>query len=241
MVSSIARKYEEYKKYGNILVDYDEILIFYPDYYKTKIELENMKFLEQEAADQYFEKNYKKSKLYKKLVELAMSEDEIYDYMKHNKDLKYSSVKALFEVLVNSTINLCKLIDYIGHYPTTWPVPKEEEKDTQMEELLEKYDIMVRYHLNDELDKMQITSNDIVRIVDKLQENLDKIDSIKRKTTTNNWLLKRNLSDEKRIEFGEKLISEIEKFPLSNYQEKGKSKRKEGKKYLRLQHGKNII
>ena len=73
----------------------------------------------------------------------------------------------IFDELVKSSITLCKLIDYIGHYPTTWPVPKEEEKDIEMEKLLEKYDIIVRYHLNDELVKMQITSNDVARIIQK--------------------------------------------------------------------------
>lgn len=241
MESSIKKRYEEYKKYRNIMMNYDEILLFYPDYYKTKVELENTTFLDQKEADTYFEEHYKESNLYKKLVALAMDEDEIYDYMKHNKDVRYSSVKSLFELLVNSTVSLCKLIDYIGHYPTTWPVPKEEEKDLEMEKLLEKYDIIVRYHLNDELDKMQITSDDVVRIIDKLNENLYKIDYIKTKAEKNDWLMSRKISDEAIVEITEKLFSEIEEFPLSCYQEKEKSKREEGKKYLRLQHGKNII
>lgn len=241
MTYIIEEKYEEYKKYGNIITDYDEILVFYPDYYKTKVELENTKFIDKYTVDEYFEGNYKDSELYKRLVELNMDEAEIYQYMKENKNIKYVCIKALFVTLVQSTIKLCRLIDYIGHYPTTWPVPKEEEKNPAMERLLEKYDISIRYHLDDEIDKMQITSNDIVRIIDKLNENLDKLDSMKSKLKTNDWITKRKIPSDKLMEETERLMSEINEFPPSNYQKQGKSKREEGKYYLRLQYGKNII
>ena len=241
MVSSIIKKYEEYKKYGNIIMDYDEILLFYPDYYKTKVELENINFISKEDADKYFNENYKNSELYKKLTELAMAEDEIYSYMNHNKDIKYESIKTLFESLVNSCINMCELIDYIGHYPSTWPVPTEQEKNPKMEALMEEYDIIVRYHLNDDLDKMQITSDTVVRIIDKLFENLEKLNKVKSKISSNDWLLTVKLTGEKREQLTSELIQEIEQFPLSDYQKRGKSEREEGKKYLRLQHGSNII
>ena len=32
-------------------MDHDEILLFYPDYYKTKVELENIKFITKEEAE----------------------------------------------------------------------------------------------------------------------------------------------------------------------------------------------
>ena len=241
MTISNEQKYDMYKKYRNILLDYDEILSFYPDYYKIKLELENTRFLDQKEADAYFEENYKKSNLYKKLVALDMAEDEIYDYMQHNKDAKYRNIKSLFESLVNSTINLCKLVDYICHYPKTWPVPREEEKDPAMEELLEKYDIIVRYYLGDDMDKMKITSDDVIRIVDKINKNLYKLCYLKEELKTNDWLLSRKIPDEEQSKITKSLISEIEKFPLSRYQENGKSQREEGKYFLRVQHGKNII
>ena len=40
MINSIRKKYEEYKNCRNIIMDHDEILLFYPDYYKTKVELD---------------------------------------------------------------------------------------------------------------------------------------------------------------------------------------------------------
>lgn len=142
MTSQIAKRYEYYKKSRNIIMDYDEILIFYPDYFKTKNELEQLKFISKEEADEYFESHYKSSILYEKLTVLAMAEDEIYNFMKHNMELKYSQLSLLFKESVASVIQLCELIDYIGHYPTTWPVPKEEEKNPKLEELLEQYDII---------------------------------------------------------------------------------------------------
>ncbi len=239
MVSNMKERYEELKKYGNILLNYDEILLFYPDYFKTKVELENESFISKEQIDDVFEKNYRSSALYNKLVQLATN-DEVYEFMKHNKDLKYASLKSIFDKLVQSSINLCELIDYIGHYPTTYPVPNEEEKNPKMEELLEKYDIIVRYYLGD-IDKMQITSDDVVRIIDKLHENLEMINLVKGIVASNDWLFTRQLSDEEREKDTNDIISGIDSFPLSACQKQNQSSREEDKKYLRLQHGKNII
>lgn len=222
-------------------MDYDEILVFYPDYFKIKSELEQLKFTSKEEADEYFENHYKSSKLYEKLTVLAMAEDEIYNFMKHNMELKYSQLSLLFKESVASVIQLCELIDYIGHYPTTWPVPKEEEKNLEMEKLLEQYDIIVRYHLNDELDKMQITSDDVVRIIETLNRRLDYVNSIFKKSYNNDWLLTRKTSEEKRSELIDQVIIAIKYFPLYSYQAQNKSKREEGKMYLRRQQGDNII
>ena len=241
ILRSIKERYNEYKKYPNILLNYNDILLFFPDYFKVKMELEKEEFVSKEEIDKEFNDNYKNSALYEKLVKLAMAEDEIYEFMNKNKDVKYMDIKNMFDKSVESSISLCELIDYIGHYPTTWPVPNEDEKNPAMEELLEKYDIIVRYHMDDDLDEMQIVSDDVVRIMEKLSENLSIINIVKEKTNTNEWLFSREMSDEKRQESGLDIISHIEDFPLSYYQIQQKSKREDGKKYLRLQHGKNII
>lgn len=231
MVKSMVARFESYKRWGNELMDYDDILLFYPDYYKTKVELENMKFITKEETDEYFEKNYKNSELYKTLTELAMAEEDIYEFMKHNKDLKYNALKKLFEARVSSSITLCELIDYIGHYPDTFPVPTEEEKNPKMEELFEKYDIVVRYYMHDDIDRMQIVSNDVVRIIEKLQVNLYLInDTLDIHESLEGWLLCRTQSDKELIEMVQQEIESIEKFPLSKYQLEGKSRREEGKK-----------
>ena len=233
MVSNMKERYEELKKHRNILLNYDEILLFYPDYFKTKVELENESFISKEQVDDTFEKNYRDSALYDKLVQLAMANDEIHEFMKHNKDLKYVSLKSIFDKLIESSINLCELIDYIGHYPTTYPVPKEEEKNPKMEELFEKYDITVRYYLGD-INEMQITSDNVVRIIEKLHENLEMINSIKEIIASNNWLFTRQLSDEKREKDTNDIINGIDSFPLSACQKQNQTSREEENKYLRL-------
>lgn len=214
--------------------------MYYPDYFKTKIELENEKFISKLENDILFEENYKNSDLYKKLVKLAMAEDEIYEFMKLNQDSKYNSLKKIYNAAIKSCIDLCELIDYIGHYPTTYPVPTEEEKNVKMEQLLEEYDIMVRYHLGD-IDEMQIMSDDVVRIIEKLENNLSIVSTIKQRVKEKDWRFTRKMSEADRKKCTDSLIYEINEFPLSFYQKKNQSIREEGKKYLRLQHGKNII
>lgn len=241
MINSLKERYNELKKYSNILLNYDDILMFYPDYYKTKIQLENESFIAKDEVDKEFNENYKSSKLYKNLVKLAMDKEEIYLFMNHNKDFKYNSFKSIYERLIQSCIRLCNLIDYIGHYPLTYPVPKEEEKNFEMEELLEKYDIMVRYYLGD-IDEMQIVSDDVVRIIDTLETQLNLIKFMKENTIIDkNWVFIRKESEEKMIKDDEFILNGIDEFPLSAYQKQQKSRREEEKRYLRLQHGKNII
>lgn len=241
MISVMKEKYEELKKHRNQLLNYDEILLFYPDYYKTKIELERKQILSKEQAAQYFEENYKNSDLYKKLVALNMAEDEIYVAMKQNMLVKYASLKSIYEKGIQCSIILCELIDYVGHYPTTYPVPTKDEKNEQLEQLLEKYDIIVRYHLGD-VDFMQITADDIVRIIDKLEENLDFLRSSKIWFAGDyEWMFTRKTSGEEIIKFTEEAIESIEQFPLSFAQMNGKSHIEEGKSYIRLQHGENQL
>lgn len=241
MTSENEKRYEEYKTYGKYLLDYDEILLFYPDYREKKAELEQLNLISKEDAEEYFENNYKNSTLYKKLASSAMSEDEIYNFMKHNMEFNYSQLSLLFKKSIDSAIELCELIDYIGHYPSTWPVPKEKEKNPKMEELLERYDIIVRYYLDDELDKMQIFSDVVVRVIETLKSRLGYVDSISTITRDNYWLFAAKSTEQELKELVDKVIEELDCFPLSCYQEKGESQREEGKMFLRLQHGNDII
>lgn len=93
-----------------------------------------------------------------------------------------------------------------------------------MEELLEKYDIIIRYHLNDELDKMQITSDDVVRIIETLKIRMEYVNSIIRITYNNDWLFTKKGTDEENKKFFDQVIEDLNWFPLSCYQEKDKSK-----------------
>ena len=226
---------EDYKRYPNIMINYDDILFLFPDYSKVKIGLENETFLEKKEVDELFVENYKNSVLYKKLVHLAMSKDDIYDFMNHNKDVNYKCLKNVFDKCVESSISLCELIHYIGHYPDTWPFPIEEEKNPKMEKLFEKYDIIVRYYVHDDVDKMQIVSDDVVRILEKLSENLQCINSIKEKVSNDDWLFTKNKSDKEMQEECLNTIQHIDDFPLSFYQMQRRSRREEEMQYLKLQ------
>ena len=224
----IDNRYQLYKKSSNILVNNTEILSCFPDYYKTKVLLEDEEFISKEEIDSFFEYNYKKSDLYKKLKKLAMAEEEIYAIMVQNKDNKYFDLKNIFEALKKSAITLCELIDYIGHYPTTYPVAKEEEKNKRLEKLFEKYDIIVRYYLGDDLDSLQIVSDDLVRIIEKLVTDLSLLDTLREKEFEKTWSLTYKKSNEQRISETQEAINRIESFPLSEYQKNNKSRRQEG-------------
>lgn len=243
MVQLLKERYQSFlqSKSGNILVDYDEILLYYPDYYKTKVEVEKSEFISQKDAEKSFQSGYRSSAFYQKLRELNVNENKIYETMKENKEVKYMTLRQIFQEVKSSIISLCDLIDYIGHYSTKWPMPDEEETNPEMEALFEKYDIMIRYYLYDELDKMQITSDDVVRIIEKLKDNLSIYNSIKETIERDEWLFTRKTPPNEMIEFMESTIYHIRSFPLSVYQKQDKLRREEEKKYLRRQHGKDII
>ena len=112
-------------------------------------------------------------------------------------------------------------------------------KVLQLLTLLEKYDMIVRYHLDEDI--MKIMSDDITRIIDKLEENLHLIDILKKDMKNNKWLLYKDIKKEEREKITNEFIEYIASFPLSSYQKQNKSRREEGKHYLRIQHGKDII
>lgn len=240
MQVSIKDTYEDYKKYRNIIVYHDEILLFFP-YMEHLIKLKEKHFISKEKIDELFEKGYKDSEFYKYLKELAVDENTIYETMKENKDIKYACLKQMYDALLNVCINLCNLIYYIGNYPSTWPVPKENEKNKELENLLEKYDIIVRYSAHDDIDKMYLVSDDVVRIIETLKERLNTLDKMDKKQETDEWIFTRKKSKDDLIEGVDIFIDRINSFPLSEYQKRGKSRVEEGKHYLRMQHGDDII
>lgn len=223
------------------ILDYDTILDYVPYYHEIREYLKNIKFISREETIKYANDNYKNASFYKYLSDLSMDEEEIRKAVIDNALLKYDClITGILEYSANHTINLYNLIEYIGNYPTTYPVPREDEKNYAMEQLMEKYDIIVRYYMYDDVDRMQIRADDIVRIVDNLNINLKVIRKNINSVSNNEWLLYRKMTDKQYIEEYNRIKSNLE-FPLSfsqlNY---GVSNREEAKKYIRRNHG-NVI
>ena len=213
MISSMKERYEQLKKYPNTSLNYDEILLFYPDYYKLKVKLEKEEFIPEEEVDERFNENYKNSDFYKELVKLKMAEDDIDMYMGFNKDIKYLNLKRIFDEYVNYSIRLCDLIDYIGHYPST-NAELKEEVNKEMDELIKNYNILVSCSVDDDFET-KIIAGDVVRIIDTLTENINMIKLIKNRANENDWLFTKQTEEEKNMDV---VIENINKFPESNYQ-----------------------
>ena len=58
----------------------------------------------------------------------------------------------------------CDLAEYIDFYPSTYPGPKEEEQNEELERLLEEYDILPTYVPWDDMEGIFIRGTDINRL-----------------------------------------------------------------------------
>lgn len=215
---SMQERYEELKKHRDLMVNHDDILLICPDYYKMRMELLQEEFKPKEAVDKEFEEYYKNSELYVTI--------EDHNIIARVKDKKYTQLKTIFEAAVRSNINLCELVDYIGHYPNRYPIPNDDEKNPKFERMMEEYDISVRYYLDDDVDYMSISSDDITRIIEKMNTNFSIMDMVKNLTPIENYCSEsypNNVSED----YIEVIVKEILAFPPSKYQEQGKSKREE--------------
>lgn len=80
-----------------------------------------------------------------------------------------------------------------------------------MEELLEEYDIIVRYSISDDIDTMYIMSNDVVRIIETLKELLGTIEILENTAKNNEWLFKLDTDFNNTIK---SILEAIYDFPL---------------------------
>lgn len=138
--------------------------------------------------------------------------------------------KMALEICRRSGLDCCKMVEYIGNYPTSYPTPKESEKNKEVERLLEKYDIMPSYYAYGDKDVLQITGDDINRIDDTMTRSLNaakKLLDLSRIPATYFTLNK----EEEYLD----LVAEEVAFPKSIYQNDGKSYRKNRKMYLKKQ------
>ncbi len=138
--------------------------------------------------------------------------------------------KKALEICRRAGLDCCRMVEYIGNYPTSYPTPKENEKIKEVEKLLEKYDIMPSYYAYGDKDLLQITGDDINRIDDTMTRSL---------TVTQRILeLSKNPTTYFTINKAEEylnLVAEEVVFPKSIYQNEGKSYRENRKIYLKKQ------
>ena len=237
----IAQKYREYLENGELLVNNDEILLFYPDYYKTKIELENYKPYTSEEISRFFQENYQNAFIYQTITTLnKLDEKKVYLAMRCSIDTNYRIISLLLDKLIASSILLCNLIDYLGHYQQPSLINNKIIKNLEMEELLAKYDIAI--FPPKEGFKLQITADAITRIIGTLTRNLKDINSLSSislddylnaTVSYNNEELVEEYISADMADFIQKL-NEIKNFPLSLYQKQGKSQREEVEMALKL-------
>ena len=138
--------------------------------------------------------------------------------------------KKALEICRRAGLDCCRMVEYIGNYPTSYPTPKENEKIKEVEKLLEKYDIMPSYYAYGDKDLLQITGDDINRIDDTMTRSLtvtQKILELSKNPTTYFTINK--------AEEYLNLVAEEVVFPKSIYQNEGKSYRENRKIYLKKQ------
>ena len=190
---NIKENYEILKESPNVILDYDEILSFYPTYYKDRTILANEKPLmdleefHARYTDVYTESDQFKEN-YNKLREEGMSDYDIDTKLLKKLTEKWYWLSDIIYDTRNSAITLLDLIDYVGNYPTTYPVPTSEELRPDMEELMDKYDISVRYYMYDDLDKMQTYGDDVVRLIEAAKDRIECFKMLKGHINDEEWM-----------------------------------------------------
>lgn len=218
------------------IVDYDVILRLFPYYDEIREYFKQYKIIDKEELVKFIQENYRSSKTYEQFVGV-IKEERLKTIIMDQALKKHEVLEKVVERYRQDGIKCCDLIEYIGTYPDRWPVPLEEEKNPRLEALLNQYDIIVRYYAYDDLDKMQIEGDDINRLIQTVDRDLAHIKEIGERAKTPQEYLKTKESYEPLLDYVQKDLE----FPLSKAQQKGKSRREEGKRYLRIQHGENII
>ena len=226
--------YKIIKESPDMLLDNDEILSFYPDYYKVreKIETDSVELPMINKTIAYFNANYKTSDRYKELKENGLNEEEIYNSMLKDTTDKYNRLYKSVLKAKDKCIDLCDLIDYIGHYPERYPRPRPEEQNEKLEKLMDKYDIAVAYH-SDGLSayRLKITSGDMVRLIETLKSKVKIFDLQRVYLESYRWAFNTDKLEEIE-EKHENLEEAIEDFPKSIEQLNGTTKKEEIQKQL---------
>ena len=167
---NLNEKYTELNTNFDIKIDCEELLSFFPDYYKEKVRLEN-------ESTVYLNYDYFYTSYYDEIKKTS-------EYQRIKKELKKNGMaknrlsSALLEyvdskrqLMVNNirdsriaAVRILDLIDYVGHYK------RGQKKDYEYEELLKKYDIrIIDGHKSKNL---QISANDAVRLINTAKDKI---------------------------------------------------------------------
>lgn len=218
------------------IVDYDVILRLFPYYDEIREYFKQYKIIDKEELVKFIQENYRSSKTYEQFMG-AIKEERLKTIVIDQALKKHEVLENVVEAYRQDGIKCCDVIEYIGTYPPRYPVPLEEEKNSRLEELLEQYDIIVRYYAHDDLDKMQIEGDDVNRLIQTVDKDLAHMKEIGERAKTPQEYLETKDDYQPLLDYVKKDLE----FPLSIAQQQGKSRREEGKQYLRIQHGKDII
>jgi len=217
------------------LCEHTDLLKYCPDYEKEKAFLESVRTIPWEEIKTYVESNYVSSNIYElegnENLRIGIPYNVLmkYDVLALAR-VRYAVLNELLEKCKNQAIEICNIIDYLINYPTRYPIPLEEEKNPELEALLEKYDMIIRYYLHDDIDGLQIDGDTIKRLVKTLYErDYDIKGIIVTMSDLDGYILfKQNKSGF--YESASYMHSLVE-FPLSYAQEQGRSLVDEGRYY----------
>lgn len=203
---NIEEKYEILKSNPDILFDCHEILHFFVDYYKEKLNIVkvNIPYTDNTEFQFKYYKYYESTDEYKMQYEIletkGMSEEQIKSKLKEEFFERYKSIIRILKKSQIGAILLLNLIDHIGHYSkNAWYYDTEEK-------------LMAKYHISIVKDKvsqeMQISSKDAVRLIESAKARINIFTKIINDCCTGeNDLIKSILSSDN--EEKEKIISYI--------------------------------
>ncbi len=118
---------EELKKFPS-LVPHNTILNYCPYYYEIEEYLKGIQFPQKYEVINFAFNNYRECELYSTLAAEGKSRESIRYEILDNTEFRYNQLLSLVKESIERSIKFCELIGYIANYPTTYPVPKEEEK-----------------------------------------------------------------------------------------------------------------
>ena len=221
-----------------------ELLYYYPNYKEEKEFIKSLRTATWEELEKYIEENYKNSNIYQIIKSPNFANEKVLhdDLMKQDvldlAKVKFAVLNELLNTCKDQVAQLCDLIGYIVNYPDTYPVPTEEEINFEMEVLLKKYDIIIRYYLGD-IEGLQIYGEAIKRLITTLNERVEDVKSVIPIMNNLETYIMFNQNKENMLTSSADKIKELLEFPLSYAQKSDESLWHEGK-YYQIKHFRDL-